>query len=259
MAYIVVKDNQQIIDIQVSPEIQREGIGKLLIEKLKRENEKLVVTVYEKNINAVLFFKSIGFKKIMDVIDENVNEKMYVMQWNKGESLNSSFIYFDNSISDEIIEKYDKLNKVQFYNIHTFTKETNSVFNLDISNGLKKANGSMHVKDYIEVRNKLNSILKNKKIIIYFDCINDYSYLFDIIKDIVKIKGINLIIIMHKPFSIEGGKKSKLYENVKNSFEGYNVVDVDYEQIGKDVNITFKEAFDKRDEELVKMVCEQKE
>ena len=255
LAYIVVNNNNQIIDIQVSTQIQREGIGKLLIEKLKSENDKLIINVYEKNINAVLFFKSLGFKKIMDKIDENVQEKMYIMQWNKGEFLNSSFIYFDNSILDEIIEKYDKLNKVQFYNIHTFTKETNNVFNIDISNGIEKKNGKTYIKDYIEVRNKMNSIIKNAKVTIYFDCNNDYSYLFDVIMDIVKIKGINLTVIMHKPFSIEGGKKSKMYEDIKNSFRNYNVVDVDYEEIGKDVNVTFKEAFDLRDEELVKMVC----
>lgn len=254
LAYIVV-NNSEILDIQVSPEIQREGIGKLLLEKLKRENDKLIVNIYEKNINAVLFFKSMGFKKIMDKIQEDVQEKINTMQWNKGETLNSSFIYFDNSISDEIIEKYDKLNKVQFYDIHTFTKETNNVFNINISNGLQKKNGQVYIKDYIEVRNKLNSIIKNEDLIIYFDCNNDYSFLFDVIKDIVKIKGTNLTIIMHKPFSVEGGKKTKLYDEVKESFKDYNVVYVDYEQIGKDTNVTFKEAFDKRDEELVKMVC----
>lgn len=255
LAYIVVNNNSEILDIQVSPEIQREGIGKLLLEKLKRENDNLIVNIYEKNINAVLFFKSMGFKKIMDKIQEDVQEKIYTMQWNKGETLSSSFIYFDNSISDEIVEKYDKLNKVQFYDIHTCSKETNNVFNIDISKGLQKKNGQVYIKDYIEVRNKLNSIIKDTDLNIYFDCNNDYKYLFEVIKDIVKIKGTNLTIIMHKPFSVEGGKKTKLYEEVKESFKGYNIVDVDYEQIGKDTNVTFKEAFEKRDEELVKMVC----
>ena len=37
LAYIVVNNSSEILDIQVSPEIQREGIGKLLLEKLKRE------------------------------------------------------------------------------------------------------------------------------------------------------------------------------------------------------------------------------
>ena len=255
LAYIVVSSNNEVLDIQVSQQIQREGIGKLLLDKIKKENEKLIVNVYEKNINSVLFFKSMGFKKIMNNIQEDVQEKVYTMQWNKGETLNSSFLYFDNSIDDKIIEKYDKLNKVQFYNIHTFTKENNNVFNINISNGIQKKNGIVYIKDYIDVRNKLNSIIKKDDVNIYFDCNNDYSYLFDIIKDIVNIKTTKLTIYMHKPFAVEGGKKTKLYEDVKKSFTEYNVLDVDYEQIGKDTNITFKEAFDKRDEELLNMIC----
>ena len=255
LAYIVVSSNNEVLDIQVSQQIQREGIGKLLLDKIKKENEKLIVNVYEKNINSVLFFKSMGFKKIMNNIQEDVQEKVYTMQWNKGETLNSSFLYFDNSIDDKIIEKYDKLNKVQFYNIHTFTKENNNVFNINISNGIQKKNGIVYIKDYIDVRNKLNSIIKKDDVDIYFDCNNDYSYLFDIIKDIVNIKTTKLTIYMHKPFAVEGGKKTKLYEDVKKSFTEYNVLDVDYEQIGKDTNITFKEAFDKRDEELLNMIC----
>ena len=34
-----------------------------------------------------------------------------------------------------------------------------------------------------------------------------------------------------------------------------SVVDVDYEAIGQNLNVSFKDAFDKRDEELLKMVC----
>lgn len=253
LAYIVINNNCEIIDIQVTPEIQREGIGTLLLEKVKKENDKLFVNVYEKNINGVLFFKSMGLKKIMDEIQEDIQEKTYIMQWTKGEALNSAFIYFDNSISDNIIEKYDKLNKIQFYDVHTFTKETNSIFNIDISNELQKKNGQIYIKDYVGVRNKLNSIIKNENITIYFDCNNDYKYLDDVIKDIVKIKGIKLTIIMHKPFSIEGSKKSKLYNEVKKSFNEFDVIDVDYEQIGKDKNVTFKEAFDRRDEEMIRI------
>lgn len=255
LAYIVVTENGEILDIQVMPEIQREGIGKLLIEKVKREHEKLTMNVYEKNMNAVLFFKSMGFKKALSNIQEDIQEKFYTMQWTKGETLNSSFIYFDNSISDDLIEEYDKLNKVQFYDIHTFTKETNNIFNINISNGIQNRNGQVYIKDYIEVRNKLNSIIKYTNVTIFFDCNNDYHYLFEVIKDIVKVKGINLTIIMHKPFLVEGSKKVKLYEEVINNFKEYNIVDVDYEEIGRDINVTFKDAFERRDEEMLKMVC----
>ena len=63
---------------------------------------------------------------------------------------------------------------------------------------------------------------------------------------------------MHKPFSVEGGKKTKIYEDVRENFKEYEIVDVDYEAIGENQNVTFKEAFDRRDEELLKMVCNYK-
>ena len=59
---------------------------------------------------------------------------------------------------------------------------------------------------------------------------------------------------MHKPFSVEGTKKNKLYEEVKNNFKEFNVIDVDYEEIGKNQNITFKDAFDFRDEAMLQML-----
>ncbi|MCR5147010.1 MAG: hypothetical protein K6B70_06690, partial [Clostridia bacterium] len=89
----------------------------------------------------------------------------------------------------------------------------------------------------------------------FFDCNNDYSFLNNVIKDVVGTKNTNLKIIMHKPFSIEGGKKAKIYEDVKESFKEFELLDVDYEAIGANQNVTFKEAFDRRDEELLKTVC----
>lgn len=255
MAFIVIDYNGKVLDIQVKPEIQREGIGEILIQKAKQDYDNLVAKVYERNNNAVLFFKAMGFRKYKDEIDEETQEKLYTMDWNEGNVSNITFIYFDNSISDELINKYDQKSNVQFYNIHTYTHNNNSISNINISNSLEKKNGNIYVSDYIDVRNKLNSIIKNNDTIIFFDCNNDYGFLNNVIKDVVNVKNTNLNIVMHKPFSVEGGKKTKLYEDVKKNFEGFNVVDVDYEAIGENQNVTFKEAFDRRDEELLKMIC----
>lgn len=255
LAFVVIDSTGKVINIQVKPEIQREGIGKLLLEKIKHENNNLSVEVFEKNINAVLFFKAMGFRKIEEKIDSETKENIYNMNWNQNNNTNTTFIYFDNSISDSLIDKYDKLSNVQFYNIHTHTKENSNIFNVDISNSLESKNGSIYISDYIEIRNKLNSIMKNENIIVYFDCKNDYSYLDNVIKDIIKVKSNNLKIILHKPFSVEGTKKAKIYNDVKTSYNQFDVTDVDYEEIGKDAEITFKDAFDMRDEELLKMVC----
>lgn len=257
LAYIVVNSNHEIISIQVLPEIQREGIGKILVDNLKKENNELSVKVYEKNVNAMLFFKSMGFRKISDGINENSNERYYLLNWSKGETINSSFIYFDNSIKSDLIEKYDKKNKVHFYGIHTSAhSNNNNIFNINIENELEKKDNKIYIKDYVGIRNKINSIIKTENITIFFDCNNNYDFLYEVIKDVVKVKSAKLTIVMHKPFSVEGTKKEKIFKDIAQSFKDYNVVDVDYEQIGKDTNITFREAFDKRDEVLLKMVCE---
>ena len=256
LAFIVIDYSGKVLDIQVKPEIQREGIGEILIQKAKQDYDNLNARVYERNNNAVLFFKAMGFRKNKEDIDEETQEKVYIMDWNKGNVSDSTFIYFDNSISNELIGKYDQKSNVQFYNIHTYTNNNNDIFNINISNSLEMKNNSIYISDYIDVRNKLNSIIKNHDTIIFFDCNNDYSFLNNVIKDVVNVKNTNLKIIMHKPFSVEGGKKTKIYEDVIENFKEYEVFDVDYEAIGENQNVTFREAFDRRDEELLKMVCD---
>jgi len=59
LAFIALNSMDEIISIQVLPEIQREGIGKLLVEKLKNETSSLLVRVFEKNDAAILFFRAI--------------------------------------------------------------------------------------------------------------------------------------------------------------------------------------------------------
>lgn len=255
LAFVAVNPADEIINIQVLPEIQREGIGKILIDKIKSENRNLVVRVFEKNINAILFFKALGFKKIDDFIDENVNEKCYLLRWGEGESTNTSFIYFNNSIKKELIEKYDLSSKIHFYNINTYKNKEDKGLNINISNCLEIKNDKIYIKDYIETRNKISSVLKNENIIIYFDCNESYDYLYSIIKDVTKVRNINLKIVMHKPFSVEGTKKLKIYENIKQEFEKYSFIEIDYEEIGNNLNISFKDAFDSRDEEMLKTIC----
>lgn len=256
-AFIVI-NNGKIINIQVMPEIQREGIGKILIQKVKKENSDLFVEIYEKNTNAILFFKAMGFRNIGKNTQKNdniANENVCQMCWNQENVSNANFIYFDNSISEKLINKYDKLSNIQFYNIHTYTHELNNIFNINIANSLEKKNDRIYISDYIDVRNKINSIIKNESTIIFFDCDNDYSFLYNVIKDVVKVKNANLKIIMHKPFAVEGGKKTRIYEDVRKNFEDFNIVDVDYEAIGQNLNVSFKDAFEMRDEELLKMIC----
>ena len=255
LAYIVINENKEIINIQVLPEIQREGIGKLLVQKLKKDNLKLTAKVYEKNEIALMFFRAVGFKKVCEDIDEVVNEKYYLLKWENGTNIEKSFAYFNNSLKNELIEKYNESSNIHFYNIITEKKETNSIFNINISNYLVNNNNRTYIKDYIGVRNLLNEIFKKENVIIYFDCNEKYEFLYEVIRDIVKVKNAKLSIVMHKPFSVDGTKKQKNYEFIKHAFEDYNFIEVDYEKIGENLNISFKDAFDSRDETMINYIC----
>ncbi len=255
LAFIASNENNEIVNIQVLPEIQREGIGKLLVQKLKNNSPILVANVYEKNEAALLFFRAMGFKKVNENIDETINEKYYLLKWESGNNTEKSFVYFNNSIKNELIEKYNELSNVHFYNVITETTNANSVFDINISKFLQNINDRIYVKDYIGVRKQLNSVFKNKNVVLYFDCSEKYEFIYEIIKDLVKVRNTKLSIVMHKLFSVEGTKKQKNYEFIKHAFEEYNFIEVDYEKIGENLNISFKDAFDSRDEEMLKTIC----
>lgn len=65
----------------VSLDSQRQGIGRKLINYVKDKYDKLTLQVYEKNIDATLFYVSLGFTNVKIQIDEATGEKEYVMEW----------------------------------------------------------------------------------------------------------------------------------------------------------------------------------
>ena len=255
LAFIASNENNEIINIQVLPEIQREGIGRLLVQNLKNHNSSLTAKVYEKNTVALIFFRAIGFKKIDENIDEDVNEKYYILKWENGGNTEKGFAYINSSIKEELIEKYNQQSNAHFYNIITENKDNKSVFDINISEFLQNINNRIYVKDYIGVRNRLNPIFKNDNVVLYFDCNEKYEFLYEVIKDIARVRNTKLSIVMHKPFSVEGTKKQRNYEFIKHAFEEFNFIEIDYEKIGENLNISFKDAFDSRDEEMLKTIC----
>lgn len=84
--FISLLDNYFIGALFVRKEYRRQGIGRKLINYVKDKYDKLELQVYEKNINAILFYTALGFinKKIQ--IDKETNEKEYVMEWKKEEA-----------------------------------------------------------------------------------------------------------------------------------------------------------------------------
>ena len=79
--FISLLNNYYIGALFVKKEDRRQGIGRKLINFVKDKYDRLELQVYEKNVSAMLFYTSLGFinKKIQ--IDEETNEKEYVMEW----------------------------------------------------------------------------------------------------------------------------------------------------------------------------------
>ena len=70
-----------IAGIFVESNSQSKGIGKALLEHLKKRNKELILHVYNKNRRAVRFYQREGFVIENKQIDKNTNEIELVMQW----------------------------------------------------------------------------------------------------------------------------------------------------------------------------------
>ena len=79
--FVSMKD-KKIKAIYVSPSFIRKGVGKKLINFCKDKYDTLILEVYEKNINAILFFSNLGFKNKKIDIEKVHNEKIFIMEWN---------------------------------------------------------------------------------------------------------------------------------------------------------------------------------
>ena len=81
--FISVLDNYYIGALFVRQEYKRQGIGRKLLNYVKERYDKLELNVYEKNMDAILFYVSQGFVNQKIQIDGETNEKEYVMEWKK--------------------------------------------------------------------------------------------------------------------------------------------------------------------------------
>lgn len=81
--FISILNNEYIGALFIKNEYRRSGIGRKLINFVKEKYDKLTLNVYEKNINAILFYTKLGFINQKIQIDDKTNEKEYVMEWRK--------------------------------------------------------------------------------------------------------------------------------------------------------------------------------
>ena len=70
-----------IAGIFVETNSQSKGVGKALLDHVKKRNEELFLQVYKKNKRAIRFYLREGFVIDNKQIDENTNEIEFVMKW----------------------------------------------------------------------------------------------------------------------------------------------------------------------------------
>lgn len=81
--FISILKNEYIGALFVKHDSLREGIGRRLINYCKERYRYLTLKVYEKNVNATLFYVAMNFKNKEIRIDEETGEKEYVMEWKR--------------------------------------------------------------------------------------------------------------------------------------------------------------------------------
>ncbi len=68
--FISILENEYIGALFIKQEFLREGIGRRLLNYCKERYDYLTLNVYEKNVNATLFYVAMGFKNKENRIDE---------------------------------------------------------------------------------------------------------------------------------------------------------------------------------------------
>lgn len=62
---------------------QSKGIGKQLLNYIKEIKSNMSLSVYQKNKRAIIFYQKEKFMIQSESIDDNTNEKEFIMNWNK--------------------------------------------------------------------------------------------------------------------------------------------------------------------------------
>lgn len=236
--FISLDENCNIWKILVKKEIRREGIGKILIESIKKENIKLTVNIEEKDKILNKFFTKMGFKKESESIKTQKSKKDICYVWNKEPLKIASVIYFDNDIDVSLINPNSKI-------------EYNSI---KVKSYLKSENQQKDdIRIYLKIRRKIEEVVNNDKILLYIDYNNYYNLLDEIIKEIVKIKKVNLDIVICEPFTIENSKKIENIKAIEESFKDYKIHKIDF-STDMDKNININQISNRKSEILIQKI-----
>ena len=232
--------------IIVKSSIQREGIGTILLNSIKRKKTQITTTINSSNEKALLFFYKNGFKKVEEKENEKTKQKDYILDWSKQKNKQITVAYFDEDISSELIEKQDKKDNINYKSIYVkqfFKDENNKKIELN------------NIKTYIQLRKKIEEALKGEEVLLYIDYNNHYSFLDEQIKEIAKIQKVRLSIILCEPFSIENAKKINYIKEIEKVYEDYSIYKVDC-SLSEQKNIALNQIFEKRQEMLISKIDE---
>lgn len=232
--------------IIVKSSIQREGIGTILLNNIKRKKTQITTTISSSNEKALLFFYKNGFKKVEEKENEKTKQKDYILDWSKQKNKQITVAYFDEDISSELIEKQDKKDNINYksINVKQFFKDENNK-KIELNN----------IKTYIQLRKKIEDALKGEEVLLYIDYNNHYSFLDEQIKEIAKIQKVRLSIILCEPFSIENAKKINYIKEIEKVYEDYSIYKVDC-SLSEQKNIALNQIFEKRQEMLISKIDE---
>ena len=76
-------NNNYIEGIFVKEIMQSKGIGKLLLNYVKKIKPTLTLSVYQKNKKAIRFYLREKFSIQSENVDDNTGEKEFIMVWNR--------------------------------------------------------------------------------------------------------------------------------------------------------------------------------
>ena len=76
-------NNQYVEGLFVKESAQSRGIGKQLLDHAKSRKTELRLGVYQKNVRAMRFYLRENFLIQTEEMDEDTNEKEYIMGWEK--------------------------------------------------------------------------------------------------------------------------------------------------------------------------------
>ncbi|MCI6032816.1 N-acetyltransferase [Fusobacterium varium] len=81
--FVSLIENIFIGGLFIRVDSQRKKIGSVILDFLKERNDKLQLTVYDKNVRAMKFYLKSGFKILNTEIDKKTREKEHLMEWRR--------------------------------------------------------------------------------------------------------------------------------------------------------------------------------